>query len=256
MVEPTHQTLLTVTVTPGTDPDSTGLAVTCDLSAIGGSATQAFYDDGTHGDVTPNDKIFSFMATVGADTPDGEKSLACTISDAQARTGDAFIDLTTYHDFSDCSMTGGGMLAGPFAPPLPPGRNVIVNYSILLSCPDIAGSVTGAAGPALMTPRPNLLTVSWGSNRFALKGPVKIQCGTTLHPYFTFIKGVGDGTWNWMPGYRASFTFLDNVMTGQRDQVSISVREISSGKVLLEATGNLVVGGNAAHCPMVRATKF
>jgi hypothetical protein len=31
----------------GANPISTGLAVTCDLSAIGGSATQAFYDDGT-----------------------------------------------------------------------------------------------------------------------------------------------------------------------------------------------------------------
>ena len=54
-------TLLTVTVTPGTG--STGIAVTADLSGIGGSATQAFYDDGSNGDVTPGDNVFSFSTT-------------------------------------------------------------------------------------------------------------------------------------------------------------------------------------------------
>ena len=38
-----------MTVTKGTDPDSTGIAVSADLSSIGGSATQALTDnnDGT-----------------------------------------------------------------------------------------------------------------------------------------------------------------------------------------------------------------
>src|SRR5947207_2136539 len=47
--------VLTVSVTPGTNPASTGLAVTGDLSAIGGARAQAFEDEGSHA-------MFSFTA--------------------------------------------------------------------------------------------------------------------------------------------------------------------------------------------------
>ena len=58
--------LLTVAVTRGANPTSTGLAVTANLSAIGGSANQPFFDDGTNGDVTAGDNVFSYQATVRA----------------------------------------------------------------------------------------------------------------------------------------------------------------------------------------------
>jgi predicted extracellular nuclease len=85
--------LLTVTVTPGTDPVSTGITVAADLTAIGGSATQAFFDDGTNGDVTGGDNVFSFRATVASGTSPGLKALTATISDAEARTASATINL-------------------------------------------------------------------------------------------------------------------------------------------------------------------
>ncbi|HZT76131.1 MAG TPA: DNA/RNA non-specific endonuclease [Vicinamibacterales bacterium] len=87
-------TLLTVTVTPGANPASSALAVTADLSAIGGSATQQLFDDGTNGDATAGDNIFSFQATVSASTGVGPTSMPATITDAQARTGSATIALT------------------------------------------------------------------------------------------------------------------------------------------------------------------
>jgi hypothetical protein len=43
-------TLLTVTVTPGTNPTSTGITVTGNTTSIGGTANQQFFDDGTNGD--------------------------------------------------------------------------------------------------------------------------------------------------------------------------------------------------------------
>jgi len=89
-----ESTLLTVAVTPGTGPLSTGIAVTADLTPIGGLLGQAFYDNGTNGDVTPADNIFSFSATVAAGTPAGAKSLPVGIADAQARTGSTSIALT------------------------------------------------------------------------------------------------------------------------------------------------------------------
>ncbi|MCU1307420.1 MAG: hypothetical protein JWN45_2115, partial [Acidobacteriaceae bacterium] len=48
-------TLLTVNVNPGTNPTSTGLGVTADLTPIGGVAAQTFFDDGTHGDAVAGD---------------------------------------------------------------------------------------------------------------------------------------------------------------------------------------------------------
>jgi predicted extracellular nuclease len=80
-----ESTLLTVTVTPGENPPSTGLTVSCDLSTIGGSATQAFSDDG--------DGTFSFTATPNSDTSVSSNNFSCTIADAEARTGSASISL-------------------------------------------------------------------------------------------------------------------------------------------------------------------
>jgi predicted extracellular nuclease len=84
-------TLLTVAVTPGTNPDSTGIAVSCDLSPIGGTNPQMLYDDGTHGDQVAGDNTFSFSTT---DTTPGSQTLHCTFTDAQGRSDVASIYLT------------------------------------------------------------------------------------------------------------------------------------------------------------------
>lgn len=77
-------TLLTVTVTPGANPASTGLAVTANLSAIGGSAAQSFNGSGN---------TFTFTATVDAATTPGAKSLSFTVTDLEARSGSGAISL-------------------------------------------------------------------------------------------------------------------------------------------------------------------
>jgi endonuclease G len=71
-------TTLTVTATPGTNPVSTGVTVTGDLSAIGGNAVQSFPADGTG--------TFTFAATVDAAIAPGPKQLPITLSDDQGRT--------------------------------------------------------------------------------------------------------------------------------------------------------------------------
>jgi DNA/RNA endonuclease G (NUC1) len=87
-------TLLTVAVTPGASPTSTGLAVSANLSSIGGSSAQQFFDDGSNGDATPGDNTFSYSATVANGTTGGAKTLPAVITDAQSRTGNANISLT------------------------------------------------------------------------------------------------------------------------------------------------------------------
>jgi hypothetical protein len=92
--QPSDSTLLTVTVTPATNPASTGITVTGDLTSIGGSATQQFYDDGTHGDVTAGNNVFSFLAQVGANVSTGAKNIPISVMDAQSRTATTNISLT------------------------------------------------------------------------------------------------------------------------------------------------------------------
>jgi hypothetical protein len=79
--------LLTVAVTPGTVPPSTGLTVAANLSSIGGDTAQSFYDDGTHGDVTAGDNTFSYIATIASSTTTGAKTFPFMIADAQSRSG-------------------------------------------------------------------------------------------------------------------------------------------------------------------------
>jgi uncharacterized repeat protein (TIGR01451 family) len=94
-VDPGGATLLTVTVTPGTNPPSSGIVVTGNLTAIGGSATQTFFDDGaTGGDLVAGDNVFSYSATVAIATTPGSKSLPFAVADAQTRGSNGAISLT------------------------------------------------------------------------------------------------------------------------------------------------------------------
>ena len=86
--------LLTVAVTAADTPPSTGITVSGNLANIGGPASQTFFDDGTTGDVTPGDNIFSFSYTIPGNLSGGARSLAISIADAQARTANAVIFLT------------------------------------------------------------------------------------------------------------------------------------------------------------------
>jgi len=87
-----EQTLLTVTVTPGSNPASTGLGVTANLSAIGGAAAQAFFDNASNGDVAAGDGVFSLNVTPA--TGAGPVSLPATVSDAEGRSTSTSITLT------------------------------------------------------------------------------------------------------------------------------------------------------------------
>lgn len=93
-VAPGNLTLLTVTVTPATGPPSTGITVNGNLSNIGGSNPQVFFDDGTNGDETAGDNIFSFIATIPAGSQSGIRNIPIAVADAQSRTASTNITLT------------------------------------------------------------------------------------------------------------------------------------------------------------------
>ncbi|MEJ7596839.1 MAG: DUF4215 domain-containing protein [Kofleriaceae bacterium] len=75
---------LRAVVSPGTLPPSTGLAVTCDATAIG-RATLTLVDGGSN--------TFTLVTSVGAAVPAGAKTVPCTVTDAQARTASFAIAL-------------------------------------------------------------------------------------------------------------------------------------------------------------------
>jgi hypothetical protein len=87
---PGESSLLTVATTPGSNPTSTNMTVTADLSAIGGSSAQAFFDNGTNGDITAGDGVFSFNATA---TISGSHGLPFTVADEQSRSSTGSIGL-------------------------------------------------------------------------------------------------------------------------------------------------------------------
>jgi hypothetical protein len=86
-------TLLTVVTTLGT-PAFSILNVVSDLTAIGGVNPQPFFDDGSHGDLTAGDRIYSYATTVAASTTVGIKSLPFTVTDTGFRSGGGVISLT------------------------------------------------------------------------------------------------------------------------------------------------------------------
>ncbi len=85
--------LIAAVITPGTGPDSTGLTVTADLSAIGGGAAQPLFDDGTSGDVVAGDLTFAVLTSVPVATAPGSKVIEVTVGDAQGRSRTAEVVL-------------------------------------------------------------------------------------------------------------------------------------------------------------------
>lgn len=93
-VAPAGSTLITVTVIPATEPPSTGVTVTGDLSTLGGSATQTLFDDGTNGDATAGDNVYSYRQTIPADATGGVRNITAVASDQQARSVNMTLNIT------------------------------------------------------------------------------------------------------------------------------------------------------------------
>lgn len=93
-VSPGQDTLLYVTVVPAATPPSTGITVTGDLTNIGGSASQAFFDNGTNGDAAAGDNVFSFLANVPLGTSGGVKNVTAVAADAEARSVNLNVNIT------------------------------------------------------------------------------------------------------------------------------------------------------------------
>ncbi len=87
-------TLLTVNVFPASNPPSTGITVVGNLSNVFGPAVQPFFDNGTNGDVTAGDNIFSYSHTVPSNATGGTFAITAVAADAEARSANVNFNLT------------------------------------------------------------------------------------------------------------------------------------------------------------------
>ncbi len=116
-VLPGGTTHLSATVTPGTNPTSTGVVVNVDLTSINGAANTPLFDDGMHNDGAAGDNVFGLDLTVDAGATSGTKSLALTVTDGQMRSGSGTsialpVLQQTSPSFSAASATPGTVTAG------------------------------------------------------------------------------------------------------------------------------------------------
>ena len=89
----------TVNATPGANPISTGITVRGNLSGLGLSGTQAFFDDGTNGDANAGDGVFTYAATVPSGRTPGALNVEVTVTDAQSRSASTTIPVA----IGDCN---------------------------------------------------------------------------------------------------------------------------------------------------------
>ena len=144
--------LFTVTVTPGTNPASTGITVTADLSSIGGSAAQTLFDDGTNGDVVSGDNVFSFLATIGSGTSSGAHAITVKVTDSISRTGTTSLALTVSpgQTFSVPDRGGISITSQGTSPELRVGYGQV----------ETDDGMTPPVGLAIFSSRPNGILVS------------------------------------------------------------------------------------------------
>ncbi|MBY0308400.1 MAG: pre-peptidase C-terminal domain-containing protein [Phycisphaerales bacterium] len=107
------QFLLTVNVTPGVNPNSTGVSVVGDLSGVGGSATTAFNDNGLNGDVTAGDNIYSYLVTTPAADAEGQAySVNWTVTDDQAANVTGTLNFNNNRDAAGDTLATANIPAG------------------------------------------------------------------------------------------------------------------------------------------------
>ncbi len=159
--------LLKVTVAPGTNPPSTGISVVANLSSIGGGTAQSLFDDGTNGDVTPGDNIFSLSTNVGAATTGGIKTINFTVADTQDRSSDGSFKLTV----QGTSNPSGNGSATPNA--VPPGGSTVFTVNVVPgTLPTSTGIAVSADLSAIGGSPTQAFTDSGNNTTFTFSGVV------------------------------------------------------------------------------------
>ncbi|MBL8990824.1 MAG: hypothetical protein JNJ48_04500 [Phycisphaerae bacterium] len=107
----------------GSNPTSTGVTVTADLTGIGFGASETLYDDGTNGDDVAADGVYTLLtANIPNTTTLGTKTMACTVADGQARS--STFNLVYILNANSVEIEPNGLKFAPTPIPLSPGDQV------------------------------------------------------------------------------------------------------------------------------------
>jgi hypothetical protein len=126
---------LSVTVTPGAVPDSTGLAVVVDASSVGGSGSLALLDDGNAPDALAGDNIFTGTTTVAYTTALGTATLPFTVTDNEARSFNGELNFTVSEATGACCLGDGSCIV-----------------TTIGDCLDVQGGTFAGTGTACIAP--------------------------------------------------------------------------------------------------------
>ena len=165
-LDPSPGTLLTISVavTPGENPTSTGLYVNCDLSWLGLGSSAPLFDDGTHGDPTAGDLTFTIQATIPSGAIPGTRHGDCGVFDAESRSGSTSYSVNVVAAVTDAAPTVASTTPLSDATDVATDTNVTINFSeavdvadswYAISCAtsgDHTATVTGGPQSYLLDP--------------------------------------------------------------------------------------------------------
>ena len=81
------------------DPNCDLSSVEINLSSLGGLSNQAMYDDGTNGDETAGDEIYSYLFEAGTTEPVGNKTVTITATDSLSNTGTEQVVVVVHDEY-------------------------------------------------------------------------------------------------------------------------------------------------------------
>ncbi len=143
---------LSVRVTPGQLPVSTGLSVTANLAAVGGASALPLRDDGLAGDAVAGDGVYSADVAIAGPATVGSHSIVLSVSDLQGRNSSTNVSVIV----ADCTTNstsrvvisqvyGGGSNLGPPVSPL--NADYVELYNRSAQTVDMTGWSVQYAGP-------------------------------------------------------------------------------------------------------------
>lgn len=178
----TTASALRVVATPGTNPVSSGITVSADLTTLGGSATQALVDDGTGCDTTAGDLEFCATTTAATTVTPGPYSLPFTVTDAQARSGTGTIAITVV----DATPPDSTLSIGPASVTVGLLGTQTINVPVTISPPrpvDVAFTATTGGGTATPGPTPPADYVALAAQSFTIPANTgSFNVPVTIHP--------------------------------------------------------------------------
>ena len=155
---PGSSVTITATVTPGTNPDSTGLAVTCNLSWAGLGPSAALDHDASG-------LVFSRTFTVPGNAVPGGRVGSCTVVDGQNRSSSADYSFTISSPETDAAPTVASHTPADGETDVPVDASIGITFSepvdladgwFTISCDssgDHQASLSGSAASYLLTPK-------------------------------------------------------------------------------------------------------